>query len=159
MSVELLERPPQAQVQDLQTLPQPVVAEAAQAMDHVLINGQPGYNHLEQTARFDSATPIRDLTSTKAFGQNSSLTVETHMPTGNVHLVEAETVQRSMGNNRVAKAALDNAGNDERTQVSIQRGGQERLYTGDKAQRLAPFIIRAANEQVVHAANQPAQYR
>ena len=158
MSVELLERPPQAQIQEQQTLPQPVVAEAVQAMDHVLINGQPGYNHLEQTARFDSATPINELTSTKAFSNNASLTVETHMPTGDVHLVEAETAQRSMGNNRVTTAALDNAGNNERTQVSIRRGGQERLYTGDKAQRLAPFIIRAANEQVVHAANQPARY-
>jgi hypothetical protein len=156
MSIEVQNRPPQ----DFQVQPQPGITEAVDAMDHALINGQPGYNYLEQTARFDSVAPHNEMTSVKTHGDNADLTVETHLPTGDVHLVEAQTVQRNnLGVQRNANVSLDNTGNDERTYATVTRNGKERLYTGNAARRVAPFVVRAAADSVVKAANQPQQYR
>lgn len=143
MPAELLDRPRR---QDFQA--PDGVTDAANAMDMIQQNTQPGYGYIEQTARFDSAVPVHSLVSEKAFGHNASITVEKHKNTGDIHLVEAETVQNSSGQRRIATAHLDNAGNDERDFVSIKRGGIERQYTGDKARRLAPFVIRSAVGQI-----------
>lgn len=154
MSLELLNRP---RSQDFKA---PAgIAEAASAMDIVQQNTQPGYGFLEQTARIDSAAPVHQLVSEKAFGHNASITVEKHKTTGDIHLVEAEDMQQKSDYRRVATAHLDNAGNDERDFVSIRRGNKERQYTGDKARRLAPFVIKAAANQVIGSVGKLQRFR
>lgn len=154
MSLELLDRP---RSQDFHA---PAgVTEAASAMDVIKQNTQPGYGFLEQTARIDSAAPVHQLVSEKAFGHNASITVEKHKATGDIHLVEAEDMQQKNAYRRTSTAHLDNAGNDERDFVSIRRGSKERQYTGDKARRLAPFVIKAAATQVVGSVGKPQSFR